>query len=175
MSKIGYMPMPADFKWAKVFLEGKPVHDRYDPFRIRHPEMDVRQWAKIFAPFAALQGFDEAVSDKEILYTEMREPSPESCEELDRRLSILQKLTYNSRTARENDVKVSVTYYEPCKDQNRDEYGTQGQYPTITGTCRRVDTALTRTIQVDDKRIPLRSILNIESPGGLFEKEWEEA
>ena len=63
MSRIGEMNMPAGFRYKDVFEKGKPQHDRFDSFSIRHPRMDVGKRAKIFAPFDALKGFDEAVAD----------------------------------------------------------------------------------------------------------------
>ena len=38
----------------------RPVH-RDDPFARRHPKMDRGNRAKLFAPFAALTGFDDVV------------------------------------------------------------------------------------------------------------------
>ena len=128
MSAIGVMAMPADFRYREVFLKGKPQHDRCDPFRIRHPRMNTGHRAKIFAPFDALKGFNEAVSAKEVLYENRIELSPEDAAELDRRLTILHNLKYNSRMARANRVQVSVTYYQPCMDPNHDDYRLRGQY-----------------------------------------------
>lgn len=62
MSAVGDMAMPVNFRYRDVFLKGRPQHDRYDPFRIRHPRMDRRKRAKIFAPFDALKGFSEAIA-----------------------------------------------------------------------------------------------------------------
>lgn len=59
------MAMPADFRYRDVFLKGKPQHDRFDLFRIRHPSMDVGRRAKIFSPFDALKGFNEAIASKD--------------------------------------------------------------------------------------------------------------
>ena len=67
MSVISVMKMPADFRYRNVFLKGKPEHDRFDPFRIRHPGMDRRKRAKIYAPFDALKGFHEALASEEVL------------------------------------------------------------------------------------------------------------
>ena len=119
MYAIGVMPMPAGFKYRDVLLKGKPRHDRYDSFRIRHPEMSPGKRAKLFAPFDALRGFDFAILMKNEIYTDKAGLSPEDQEELDRRFSILHKLTYNSRMARANRVRVMVTYYEACSDVNR--------------------------------------------------------
>ena len=62
MSSIGAMAMPVDFRYREVFLKGRPRHDRYDPFRIRHPSMDRGHRAKIFAPFDALKGFGGSIA-----------------------------------------------------------------------------------------------------------------
>ena len=70
MYAIGVMPMPAGFKYRDVFLKGKPRHDRYDSFRIRHPEMPPGKRAKLFAPFDALRGFDFAILMKNEIYTD---------------------------------------------------------------------------------------------------------
>ena len=39
MYMIGQMPMPADLRYRDVLLNGKPSHDRNDPFLLRHPRM----------------------------------------------------------------------------------------------------------------------------------------
>ena len=112
MYAIGVMPMPAGFRYRDVFLKGRPQHDRFDNFRIRHPQMDVGKRAKIFAPFDALRGFNFAILMKNELYEDQLVLSSEDQEELDRRFNILHNLTYNSRMARANRVQVTATYYE---------------------------------------------------------------
>ena len=184
MYAIGVMPMPANFRYRDVFLKGKPRHDRYDSFRIRHPEMPAGKRAKLFAPFDALRGFDFAILMKNEVYTDRVIMSPEDREELDRRLSILHNLTYNSRIAKANRPQVAVTYYEPCSDINSEAYGSQGQYRTITGICRNVDAEVTKTIlvcvaraprtEMDEVRIPMEDILKIEALGDIFRKDWKE-
>jgi len=168
MYGIGVMPMPAGFKYREVFLRGKPQHERFDAFRLRHPMMDVGKRAKIFAPFDALRGFNFAILMKNELYEDRKVLSQEDREELDRRLNILHNLTYNGRMARKNRVQVTVTYYEPCSDVNSEFYDLKGQYKTITGTCMNVDAEVTKTIRVDGMRIRLEDILSIESSGDIF-------
>lgn len=170
MTAIGVMPMPADFRYRDVFLKGKPRHDLYDSFRLRHPQMPVGKRAKLFAPFDALRGFDFAILMKNELYTDRVVMSPEDEEELSRRLQILHSLTYNSRMARANRVQVTVTYYEPCSDVNSEAYGRQGQYRTITGICRNVDAEVTKTILIDEMRISLENVRKIEAPGDIFRR-----
>ena len=174
MSAIGVMAMPADFRYREVFLKGKPQHDRCDPFRIRHPRMNTGHRAKIFAPFDALKGFNEAVSAKEVLYEHRIELSPEDAAELDRRLTILHNLTYNSRMARANRVQVSVTYYQPCMDPNHDDYRLRGQYQTISGICWNVDAEVNRTVTIDRMKLSLDDVLRIDALDEVFQIHWED-
>ncbi len=57
--------MPENWEYKDVFLEGPPVHEPYDAFRLRHPSMPLSRRAKIFAPFSALSGLDDALAAKE--------------------------------------------------------------------------------------------------------------
>ena len=157
---IGHMAMPANFKYRDVFLKGQPAHRWCDSFRLRHPAMDCGRRAKIFAPFDALAGFDDALADKEVLYAFRRELSDDDREELDRRLGILRRLTRNSRVARENSVPVEITRYIPCADPNNAAFGYRGQYVKTAGICRRIGP---RSITVDETAIPLADIVEIES------------
>ncbi len=163
------MTMPANWGYADVFLRGYPRHERFDSFRLRHPSMDKGRRAKIFSPFDALKGFSEAVAAKEVLYEFKRELSEEEKEELNRRLGVLQKLTYNGRMARANKVTASITYYVPCSDKDNFSYGYRGQYLTETGIVWRIGL---RDITVGNKRIPLEDIVSIDSDG-LFDG-WED-
>lgn len=174
MNSIGEIPMPVVFRYLDVYQKGKPQHDRYDPFQIRHPQMPNSRRAKIFSPFDALKGFNEAVSAKTILYEDRLNLSLEEQEELDRRLGILHNLTFNSRLARINQVKVSVTYYEECRDVNNEAYGLQGQYKMITGMCMNVDGEVTKTVLVNGIRISIENILKIDSPSDIFQRNWED-
>jgi len=58
---LGNMNMPSGFKYREVVLRGMPHHERLDPFRLRHPVMDMKKRAKIFVSFDALKGFSEAI------------------------------------------------------------------------------------------------------------------
>ena len=157
---IGYISMPSNWGYRDVFVKGYPQHERFDSFRLRHPSMDNGRRAKIFSPFDALKGFSEAVAAKEVLYEFKREISEEEKDELNRRLGILQKLTYNGRMARENKVMATVTYYIPCSDKDSFSYGYRGQYLTETGIVKKVDA---HSILIDNQRIPFSDIVSIES------------
>ena len=67
---LGEMPVPPHFKYMDVYRHGKPQHDRFDSFRLRHPAMPLEQRAKIFAPFDALRGFDFAIRENQSAFEE---------------------------------------------------------------------------------------------------------
>ena len=163
---IGYMPMPAEFKYKNIFLHGKPRHAADGPFRIRHPVMPCSRRAKLFAPFDALRGFDAAIWSKEVLYEDRKQLDESEQEILNRKLALLHKLTCNSRVARENRPEVTVTCFSPCADINSFAYGTQGQYVSVTGIVHNVDSTVTRTLTLDDQVIDLSDISDIS--GSLF-------
>ena len=158
---LGYVPMPENFRYKDVILRGRPCHDPGSRFRIKHPKMPCSRRAKIFAPFDALRGFNEAVASKEIFYTERPELSEDEKEQLNNKLAILHKLTINRKEAKKNAPLVKVTFYQPCLDELNDSYGKGGTLETITGICRRVDAVVTCTITIEDQVIALDDIVYI--------------
>lgn len=68
---LGYMPMPVDFPYEKLMKIGRPKHEKYSEFGIRHPSMPCSKRAKIFAPYDALEGFNDLIKRKETLYEPM--------------------------------------------------------------------------------------------------------
>ncbi|SEA77978.1 hypothetical protein SAMN05216349_12830 [Oribacterium sp. KHPX15] len=71
MSITGDSNFPPSFKYKSVLEKGKPVHDKYDSFSIRHPAMDLSRRAKIFSPFDALKGFNEELFKTETKVSEL--------------------------------------------------------------------------------------------------------
>ena len=63
---VGTMEMPAGFKYEKTHLMGRPRHEKYSDFWRNHIPMDPAHRAKQFAPFDALDGFGEAIAEKEM-------------------------------------------------------------------------------------------------------------
>ena len=61
---LGAMQMPAGFKYKDILRRGRPRHEKYDSFWLKHPPMSPSRWAKIFAPFDALDGFDGRIMNK---------------------------------------------------------------------------------------------------------------
>ena len=129
--------MEDEFKYRAVLQKGKPVHDQY--FYLRHPSMPCRKRAKIFAPFAALKGFEEEVQSKDIIYVRKRLPDIDEVNELNKKLVLLQKLTKNSRAAGMDGVTAEVEYYIPCSDPHNEAFRVKGVYETTAGTVSFVD------------------------------------
>ena len=152
--------MPA-IQYKDILLKGRPEHDKYDPFWIRHPPMPASRWAKIYAPFDALKGFNEAIQAKNLQYEEKRILDEDEQAQLNRKIRLLKELVPNSRIVRQNPVTVSVTYYIPCSDVNSDAYRCRGTYETLTGICRSVDTDVLDTIRIDQTDIRIQDIIQI--------------
>lgn len=160
---IGYMPMPAQFQYRALFLHGRPRHKKYDDFWRKHPPMDRTHRAKIFSAFDALAGFDAWITSKETPYCDRRILSEEERGELDRKLTTLRQLTYNSKAARRNRPQITVQYFSPCADENSFAYGTGGTYETMSGICKKVDD-ISGMLTIDGRSIPIDDIVSITGP-----------
>ena len=158
-SEIGVVPKPEDFRYDSVLQNGKPEHHG-DYFSIRHPLMSPGRRAKIFAPFAALRGFEEEVSSKEVRYEEKRDLDPDELYELNRILGELYSAVRNGHTARRNPVTASAEFYRVCEDPHSDAYGRLGEYITVTGTVHRVDPEQ-QLLVIEDTVIPFSLLSRI--------------
>ena len=151
----------ANRKYCNVLSRGRPKHARCDDFSLRHPPMDPGQRAKIFSPFAALRGFEEAIDEKRKLYVEKRELNEEEQEALNRTLAWLHEETPNLRMARERHITAEVQHYVPCMDENHEAYGRRGSYETVSGMVWRVDPVLHKTLVIGDREIEIADIAAI--------------
>ena len=139
MTAASFQTIPAIARYGNLVFMERPVHTD-DVFSRRHPKMTLLNRAKIFAPFAALVGFDEHIRSKDVPYEWKHELDADEEWELNRRLDILRGLTYNSKLARRNAVTVTIEYYVPCTDRNSEAHGSKGLYESVTGIVKRVDT-----------------------------------
>lgn len=149
MKRIGAMNMPENFKYKAAHLTGRPKHEKNGDFWRRHIPMDPMHRAKIFAPFDALCGFDEAIAAKEIPYTDKKDPD---ADELNRKLSEISQSVQ----------PVTVRIFVPAPNNgycNSDPE--KGIYKAITGTVSDID-PMTETLRIDGQRISFGDILNIE-------------
>lgn len=159
MTGIGAMQMPDDFRYRKAFIKGMPVHDKWDSFRAKHPAMPRSRWAKIFAPFDALKGFDEAIGSKRNIYVDRIELEEDSLQELNLQLNILKNYTWNSRMAWQNRIAVTITNFQQTAETD------QGKYVDISGMVLGVDEVNESvTLQTPDGRtvIYFENILKIK-------------
>ena len=160
---IGFMQMPAGFKYKDIFMRGRPRHEKYDSFYIKHPPMPSSRWAKIFAPFDALDGFDERINSKKVVYCDRKDLDEGEKADLNRKLTKLHSLTANGRLARMNAPCVSITTFFPCMDPENDWYGCGGQYRELRGTVLKVEPHSIRIKSGDEEiSIPFDDILGID-------------
>lgn len=152
MTTIGMMKMPVDFKYKKIHLMGRPRHEKYSEFWRKHIPMDQTHRAKQFAPFDALDGFDEAIYAKEVLYVEQKRMDEDK---LNQKLAIL----------RERRRPVKITYFVPCSDENNDAFEEgRGLYKTVTGTVEKIDEE-TETLRIGGLSISFDDIRDINFDG----------
>ena len=154
--------IPKGFRYSEVLRRGKPVHEKFDSFSIRHPSMPLEKRAKIFSPFDALKGFSEAISAKDVIYEYRKTLSDEDMRVLDQKLCLLRQLTINSKASRISSIPVEVTYFHRLEDPDMQEE--KGSYLTDSGILRKVDDFSRILILNDDTRIPIDDIVSINSP-----------
>ena len=178
LPELGAMPMPPAFRYRDVLTRGRNAHPLSDGFFAKHPPMPVSRWAKIFAPFDALSGFDEAISSKEVAYTARRTPDADAAAELNRRLAILSRLAASGRLARRSRALVEVTAFVPCADPNHAAFGRGGRYECFAGPllplAPEISRSLTRCTDGKPVTIFFDDILRIESDSGIFDSDWQE-
>ena len=119
------------------------------------PSMSVADRAKIFMPFAALKGYEEAIEEKQKLMTSRMELSEEKKEELDVQLHELSERLADGRTA-----EVTVRYYVKDERASQEEQTELGNYVDVTGKVKKIDTFLEQII-VEEQTIALKDIFYI--------------
>lgn len=118
-----------------------------------HPQMSLENRAAQFAPFAAVVGYDAAITETARL-TNQR-PLLDDDEKM--LLSAKLQLIQDSIKAR---PEVTITYFEP--DDKKDG----GAYVAATGVVKKVDAYERRVMMMNEKSIPIDDILAID--GELF-------
>lgn len=113
-------------------------------------KMETAHRAKIFAPFAALKGFEEAVRKEEIIYEPKMELPEEKKREIDWKLKRIQR-----------GMQVKIRYFE--ENSEIPGYGLQKE---VHGTVDFFDPAI--HLRIGDTEIAVADITSIE--GDEFEK-----
>lgn len=110
-----------------------------------HPQMSIQNRAAQFAPFAALTGHKEALSEAERLTERELVLDEEEKAVLDWKL---QKIGPGSR--------IRVTYFVP------DERKEGGSYQELTGTIKRIDPYQLAIIFVEKQKVEISRIVDLE-------------
>ena len=131
-------------KYAAIIHTPRPAHHQ-DEFAFRHPPMDRRKRAKLFAAFDALAGYDEALAEQEVIYVERELLSESKLSDLDEKLNQLWQAYRESKSgvkylggsdlpARLEAPVVTVRYFEEAPG-----HGGRGLYHTATGRVVKLD------------------------------------
>jgi hypothetical protein len=120
----------------------------------RHPPMENAERAAQFMPFAALNGYEDEITEAQRQTEARRDLTGEEKEILDRKWQIL---------ARAEHPEATVTWFIPDSEKPG------GSYRTLTGKLKSAD-PVRKILRMDDGTdIPLQEITRLESP--LFEAE----
>ena len=144
------------FAYHDIIGLQRPMHDG-DLFSRRHPKMARLNRAKLFAPFAALSGFDEAVRSKQVPYVPRRVKDADEMWALNRALEALYRATRTGALERQNRVLARVEYFEVCADPNHEAFGRDGLYRAVTDIVWKVD-LVGQALVIGEATIPFSDI-----------------
>jgi len=116
----------------------------------KRAHMSLHDRAAQFAPFAALRGYDDEITETARTTDSRIELSAEETERLNEKLN---SLICNIKQTPE----VSITYFKP------DDRKSGGEYVTVTGKLRRIDEAKKVVIFTDEKEIYIEDIYEIKT------------
>lgn len=115
----------------------------------KHPPMPEGDRAAQFAPFAALTGYSDAISESARMTENWTELTEEEAQELDRRLKILAG----------SGEEAGIVRFVP------DARKAGGSYETIRCRIRRIENAERVIITEQGERIPMDRVKAVEGPG----------
>ena len=129
--------------------------DKYDdiinlPHHIskKHPRMSLESRSAQFAPFAALNGYDELIKETARLTNEKIEISEELKAVLNEKLLSIKEQIHTK-------PNVTVTYFIP------DSKKSGGEYVTVTGKIIKIDEYKQRIILDSKIEIPISEVIEI--------------
>ncbi|MDD3362670.1 MAG: hypothetical protein PHW34_13460 [Hespellia sp.] len=122
--------------------------------KIKHPSMSTSDRAKIFAPFAALKGYEEAIAAKQRITVPRKDLSEETKAVLDDRLHQIEQILSEGR-----HPIITIVYFLRDAGENTVKEG--GEYIQFTGMVAKYN-PISRILQVVDKKIKLDDICDID-------------
>ncbi len=158
--QVGMMQCPENFRYRSVLERGKPVHNG-DYFSLRHPKMACSKRAKLFAPFAALSGFDEKIHAKEETLTPRRFPDPEEQEELNEKLRRLKELTMQARMQKQKPVQAEACFFVSMETERNNGFRELGVYETLRGSVTEV-CCETQQLILEDRILRFEDLCRLE-------------
>ena len=123
-----------------------------------HPRMSIDKRAGIFAPFAALTGYEDEVKETGRRTEEEIEINDDVKERLDQKLSFIIKNIYNQ-------PKVLITFF--IKDNKK----SGGKYITKEVNIKSIDMIYIKLITTKKETINIEDIINIE--GDIFNESYQ--
>lgn len=121
------------------------------PVSPRRAHMSRLDRAAQFAPFAALTGYEDAISETARVTQAFRELEEGKQAELNEKLCLL-------AGDAQHHPPVTVTYFQP------DSRKAGGAYVTLSGTFQKIDTFHSLLILQEGRRIPLARLYALDSP-----------
>ena len=129
------------------------------PASMGHPRMALPDRAAQFAPFAALTGYEAAVSETARLTDERIELDDCAKAALSDRLRVI-------ADGNAGHYSVSITYFRP------DARKRGGDYTTAADTVKKIDEYSRIVVMTSGIKVPIDDIITID--GALFEKLFEQ-
>ena len=112
------------------------------------PQMSMQDRAAQFSPFAALTGYDAAISETARLTDKKIELSEDAQESLDLKMAAI-------RSQLSSHPLVTIVYFVP------DELKDGGAYLTHTGQIKRIDDIERTIIMIDGTKIPFDDVFDL--------------
>lgn len=125
------------------------------------PPMPVSDRAKIFMPFAALKGYEDAIEEKKKLTIERIELAEGKKEELDKKLQVLFELLAEGKKP-----EITIRYFVKDEKASLEEEREVGNYWDLHGVVTKVDIIFEK-IKIMERSIDLKDVLEIS--GEIFD------
>lgn len=120
------------------------------PFSMKHPPMPVSDRAAQFSPFAALTGYDTAISESARLTEEVIDLDENAKALLNEKLNLI-------KAHLSEHPEVTITYFKP------DERKSGGKYVNVTGSVKKINQYKQEIVMMDGSIVSIENITEIES------------